>query len=97
MVILPLWLRPPDFLLAATTNDFSGTLVVISAVLVSMRKRVPGVTGLNLFTAISVLYSAIKIYYFTIFQRYDSFLYRCSTGGYDTSFSVTAFQLPYVS
>ena len=41
MVILPLWLRPPDLVLTETTNDFSGTFVVISDVDVSMRKRVP--------------------------------------------------------
>src|SRR6187402_1462365 len=97
MVILPLLLRPPDLVLADTTNDFSGTFVVISELSAPTLKRVPGVTGLNLFTAISILYTAIKIYCLTVFQRNNRFFIRCRTATYRSGFCITTFKFSDVS
>src|SRR5258706_12245704 len=85
MVIRPWLLRPPVFF-KVVTKDFSGLDSVMSSNPGESLWRVPGVTGLSFFNAMTGIYRVnriigtiilnvtIKINYFSLGQRNDGFL-----------------------
>src|SRR5258706_10228487 len=108
MVIRPWLLRPPVFF-KVVTKDFSGLDSVMSSNPGESLWRVPGVTGLSFFNAMTGIYRVnriigtiilnvtIKINYFALGQRNDGFLVIRFPAGQYAGLCVTRFVLAHHS